>query len=414
MSTGIAPPAPLAGIPLLEDLPPLEGRRVLVRADFNVPLVPAADGSRPRVEDDFRIRAALPTLEWLGAHGAAVTACTHLGRPKGKPDPRFDVEPVRARLAELAPGVELLQNLRFDAGEEANDPAFVDRLVEGFDAYVNDAFGSSHRAHASIVGPPPRLPSAAGRQLAREVEMVGALLGAPARPFVAVVGGAKVADKLGVLGALLHRVDRLLVGGAMAFTFLAAKGHRIGRSLLDPQDVDACRDLLEAAGDRVVLPGDLVVLAPGGTIGAGGTGTGEVRVVGAEVPDGWEGVDVGPETRRSFAGVIGGARTVFWNGPVGAFEDPRFAAGTKAVAEVVASGSAFSVVGGGDTVAAVDELGLAGRMTFVSTGGGACLDLIEHGDLPGLRALRQAPNAPGCRTPSPGARPVEGCRRAWT
>lgn len=406
MAGDLPPSSPLDGIPLLEDLPPLDGKRVLVRADFNVPLVPGEGADPATVEDDFRIRAALPTLDWLGSHGAEVTACTHLGRPKGRHDPRYDIEPVRARLAELAPGVALLQNLRFDPGEEANDPSFVDRLVDGFDAYVNDAFGSSHRSHASIVGPPSRLPSAAGRLLAREVEMVGALLGDPARPFIAVVGGAKVADKFGVLRALLQRVDLLLVGGSMAFTFLAAQDHPMGRSLVDADDIDGCKALLEVAGDRVVLPTDLVVLAPDGRIGAGDAGTGEVAVVGTDVPDGWDGVDIGPETRRSFVEHLGGAETVFWNGPVGAFEDPRFASGTKSVAEAIAAGSAFSVVGGGDTVAALDELGLADRVTFVSTGGGACLDLLEHGDLPGLRALRDAPNAPRRRGSTVGARPA--------
>jgi phosphoglycerate kinase len=394
LSTPLAARTPLTGLPLLEDLPPLEGKRVLVRADFNVPLEPGADGGPARIEDDFRIRAALPTLEWLAAQGASVTACTHLGRPKGLPDPRYDIEPVRARLAELAPEVTLLQNLRFDAGEEANDPHFVDRLVTGFDAYVNDAFASSHRSHASIVGPPSLLPSAAGRLLAREVEMVGSLLGAPAAPFVAVVGGAKVADKLGVLRALLRRVDRLLVGGAMAFTLLDAQGHQVGRSLVDAEEIDACKELLEMAAEQIVLPCDLVVLAPGGTIGVGQEGTGDVAIVGTDVSDGWDGVDIGPETRRAFAEVLAGAGTVFWNGPLGAFEDPRFAAGTAAVAAAIASGTAFSVVGGGDTTAALDALGLADRVTFVSTGGGACLDLLERGDLPGLHALRSAPNAP--------------------
>jgi phosphoglycerate kinase len=404
MSSDGAFAGPLAGIPLLEDLPPLDGKRVLARVDFNVPLVPGLDGGPARVEDDFRIRAALPTLEWLRARGAVVTACTHLGRPAGKADPRFDVAPVRARLSELAPGVALLQNLRFDPGEEADDPAFVDQLIDGFDVYVNDAFASSHRSHASIVGPPAHLPAAAGRLLEREVEVLGALLGAPARPFVVLVGGAKVADKLGLLRALLARVDRLLIGGAMAFTFLSAGGHGVGGSLVDAASIDACRDLLEVAGDRVVLPTDLVVLAPAGTIGERGAGTGEVRVVGTEVPDGWNGVDIGPETRRSFAEQLHGAGTIFWNGPVGAFEDPRFADGTKAVAEAITSGSAFSVVGGGDTVAALDELGLAGRMGFVSTGGGAGLELLEHGDLPGLRALRGAPNAPSRRPGSAAGR----------
>lgn len=297
---------PLSGLPLLEDLPPLEGRRVLVRVDFNVPLEPGREGSPPRIEDDFRIRAALPTLEWLSARGAAVTACTHLGRPKGKPDPRYDIEPVRARLAELAPNVSLLQNLRLDAGEEANDPAFVDRLVDGFDAYVNDAFASAHRVHASIVGPPYRMPSAAGRLLQREVEMVGSLLHSPPRPFVALVGGSKVADKLGVLRALLQRVDRLLIGGGMAFTFLEAQGHQVGRSIVDRDDLQSCQELLAVAADQITLPSDLVVLAPGGTVGVGDAGNGALAIVGTDVPEGWSGVDIGPETRRSFVELLGG------------------------------------------------------------------------------------------------------------
>jgi phosphoglycerate kinase len=393
-------PSPLAGIPLLEDLLPLAGRRVLLRVDFNVPLrrpegdgvAGGAGGAQAVVEDDFRVRAALPTIEWLTSHGAAVTACTHLGRPKGTADPRYDVAPVRDLLAGLAPGVELLQNLRFDPGEEANDPAFVARLVDGFDCYVNDAFGASHRAHASIVGPPATLPSAAGRLLAREVEVLGGLVAGPTRPFVAVVGGAKVADKLGVLRALLERVDRLVVGGGMAYTFLAARGHDVGASLVDPDRIKDCAALLDEAGDRIVLPTDVVVLAPGGTIGPDGTG--EVKVVGTDIPAGWEGVDMGPESVRAFADAVAGAGTVFWNGPVGAFEDPRFAVGTHAVAEAVAACPGFTVVGGGDSAAALDGMGLADRIDFVSTGGGASLELIEHGDLPGLAALRGAPNAP--------------------
>jgi len=384
---------PFAGIPLLEDLPPLGGKRVLLRVDFNVPLRRDGDDAPVEVEDDFRIRAALPTVSWLVEHGAAVTACTHLGRPKGKPDPRYDVALVRARLDELAPGVALLDNLRFDPGEEADDPAFVARLVDGFDCYVNDAFGASHRAHASIVGPPARLPSAAGRLLERELAMLGRLLDEPARPFVAVVGGAKVADKLGVLRALLERVDRLVVGGGMAYTFLAARGHSTGASLLDHDRIGDCAALLDEAGDRIVLPRDVVVLGPGGTIDPAG-GLGDVDVVGLDVPDGWEGVDMGPASVAAFAAVVAEARTVFWNGPVGAFEDPRFATGTRAVAEAVAACDGFTVVGGGDSAAALDHMGLADRVDFISTGGGASLELIEHGDLPGLEALRGAPNAP--------------------
>jgi phosphoglycerate kinase len=385
---------PLAGLPLLEDLPSVEGRRVLVRVDFNVPLSEPGWGGRREVADDFRIRAALPTLDWLRARGASVTACTHLGRPKGKPDPRFEVAPVRSRLARLAPGVGLLENLRFDPGEEAGDAQFVDKLVEGFDAYVNDAFGASHRAHASIIGPPARLPSAAGRLLAREVEMLGRLLTGPPSPFMAAVGGAKVADKLGVLRSLLEKVDRLLIGGGMAYTFLAAQGHSVGDSLLDTKSLDDCKAILVDFSDRILLPTDLVVLGPGGTMGRGEAGTGECSVVDLDVPEGWSGVDIGPRSAREFGDALASAKTVFWNGPMGVFEDDRFASGTRLVAEALTGGGAFSIVGGGETVSALDKFGLASRIGFVSTGGGASLELLEHGDLPGLEALRKASNAP--------------------
>lgn len=381
---------PLAGLPLLEDLPDVGGRKVLVRTDFNVPLRwPDGPAGAARVADDFRIRAALPTLDWLTGHGAAVTVCTHLGRPHGRHDPRYDMAPVRDRLAQLAPGVELLDNLRFDPGEKANDPVFVDRLVAGFDCYVNDAFGVSHRSHASIVGPPARLPSAGGRLLAREVDVIGGLLARPARPFLAVVGGAKVTDKLGVLRSLLGTVDRLIVGGGMAFTFLAAQGHSVGSSLFDASAVATCRALLEEAGDRVLLPSDVVVRRT--TAG----GDDQVDVVGPDVPADSTGLDIGPTTARTFAAAVAGAETVFWNGPMGVFEDPRFAAGTYAVAQAIAGSCGFTVVGGGDSVAALDQLGLAGRVGFVSTGGGASLELLEYGDLPGLVALRHAANATG-------------------
>ncbi|HLW46099.1 MAG TPA: phosphoglycerate kinase, partial [Acidimicrobiales bacterium] len=266
-SASATPPA-ASGLPLLEDLPDVRGRRVLVRVDFNVPLEddPGAPGGR-RVVDDFRIRTALPTLSWLLDRGAEVTACSHLGRPKGGPDPRLDMTPVRARLAELAPGVALLENLRFSPGETSDDPAFVDELVAGKDAYVNEAFGASHRAHASVVGPPSHLPSAAGRQLAREVEVLGGLLGAPKRPFVAVIGGAKVADKLGVLDALSKKVDVLCIGGAMAFSFLVAIGHRVGDSLVDPDQIESCAKLL-ASGVEIVLPVDILALESGEPFGA--------------------------------------------------------------------------------------------------------------------------------------------------
>ena len=398
---------PLAGVPVLDDLLPLDGAHVLARVDFNVPLVHGTDG-RPVVEDDYRIRAALPTLEWLRSRGAHVTACTHLGRPKGRPDPRYDVQPVRDRLALLAPGVELLQNLRFDPGEETGDQAFADRLVAGFDVYVNDAFACSHRAHASIVGPPTRLPSAAGLLFARETAMLGRLLDAPARPFVAVLGGAKVADKLGFIEAMLQRADQVVVGGAMAFTFLAALGFSTGSSLVDPAHLNTCARILEDAGARLVLPTDLVVLGPEGTIGSGSPGGGVPAVVGADVPAQWQAVDIGPQTRGAFARHIHEARSVFWNGPVGAFEDPRFSAGTQAVAAAVATTDGYTVVGGGDTVAALDEIRLADRVSFVSTGGGAALDFLEHGDLPGLRALRTAPNAPRLAVRHGTAIPVAG------
>jgi phosphoglycerate kinase len=387
------PGAVLAGVPLLEDLPDPDGKRVLVRVDFNVPLTTDAEG-RAQVADDFRIRAALPTLHWLLERGAEVTACTHLGRPKGKPDPRYDVAPVRDRLQELVPGVALLENLRFDPGEEAGDRAFADRLTAGFDLYVNDAFGASHRAHASIVGPPERMPSAAGRLLQRELEALGSLLDGAARPFVAVVGGAKVADKIGVLQSLLGRVDRLLVGGAMAFTFLAAAGTRVGDSLLDDSHRESCRTLAAGAGDRLVLPQDTVALGPGGTLGDGGPGTGEVQVFAGDLPDDWRGVDIGPATVRRFAELLRDAATVFWNGPMGVCEDDRFTAGTHAVAEALAHNAGFTVVGGGDSAAALDRLGLADKVSFVSTGGGASLELLENGDLPGIAALRRASNAP--------------------
>ena len=382
---------PVLELPRLEDLGPLEGRSVLMRVDFNVPLTGGGGAAVAEIADDLRIRAALPTLRWLQQQGAAVTACTHLGRPQGRPDPRYSVEPVRRRLAELAPGVEMLENLRFDAGETANDPAFVDRLVEGHQAYVNDAFGASHRAHASIVGPPQRLPSAAGRLLAREVEVLGGLRESPRRPFVAVLGGAKVSDKLAVIDALLEIVDSLVIGGAMCFTFLAARGHGVGASLCEDSMVERCGELLDGA-TPIHLPYDLTALGPGGVPGDPGAG-GEVRQMGANVPDGWMGVDIGPGSAAAFGDVIHEAGTVLWNGPMGVFEDPRFGGGTGAVAAAMAETRAFTVVGGGDSAAAARRFGVDRDMDHVSTGGGASLELIEKGDLPGLAALRGASDA---------------------
>lgn len=387
---------PLRGIPLLADLPPLDGKRVLVRVDFNVPLHIGVRGTAT-VADDFRIAAALPTLRHLLDEGAEVVACSHLGRPAGKPDPRWEMTPVRSRLQALCPGVELTENLRFDPGEKANDPAFVARLVEGFDAYVDEAFGAAHRAHASIVGPPHFLPSAAGLRFAREVEVLGGILEHPVRPFVAVVGGAKVADKLEVLKVLATKVDTLVVGGGMAFTFMAAQGHHVGSSLLDETHLDDCRALLESRVE-ILLPTDTWALEPGGTFGpvvGGHTPRGSVKVVEGDLPDGWTGLDIGPDTAARFADEVSGAGTVLWNGPLGAFEDPRFASGTRVVAEAVAHCPGFSVVGGGDSASALDELGLSGQVGYLSTGGGASLSFIEsEGHLPGIDALRQAPNAP--------------------
>jgi phosphoglycerate kinase len=367
-----------SAIPTLEDLEArlgsLEGRRILVRTDFNVPL----DGDE--ITDDFRIRAALPTLEWLQERGARVVAASHLGRPKGKPDPRYSMAPVRARLAELAPAVELLENLRFDPGEEGNDERFVTELVASVDGYVNDAFGASHRAHASIVGPPRHVPSAMGRLLQREVEVLLRLREAPDRPFVAVLGGAKVSDKLGVIQALLDVVDALAIGGAMCFTFLAAQGRPIGDSLFEPDQVDTCRDLLAATTKPIHLPTDIV----------GFDASGEVAMFGTRLPDGAKGLDIGPGTAAEFGDVVMDARTVFWNGPMGVFEDERFAAGTRTVAQAVAETKAFTVVGGGDSAAALAQFGLADDVDHVSTGGGASLELLELGDLPGLAALRDS------------------------
>jgi len=371
-------------VPRLEDLGDLSGKSVLVRADFNVPI---SDG---HITDDLRIRAAVPTLRYLLAAGASVTACTHLGRPKGEPDPAYSVEPVRAKLAEWLPEVTLLDNLRFDPGETANDPAFVQTLIEGHDAYVNDAFGASHRAHASIVGPPQFLPSATGRLLHREVEVLGGMNDRPRRPFVAVMGGSKVSDKLAVIEALIEHVDSLIVGGGMCFTFLKAKGHNIGSSLCEDDMVETCKALLD--GPKTIhLPYDITAMGPDGRLFEPEAG-GDVRQIGVEIPDGWMGVDIGPGSAAQFGDVIHQAGTVLWNGPMGVFEDPRFAGGTGAVAQAMADTKAFTIVGGGDSAAAAKQFKVDRDMDHVSTGGGASLELIEKGDLPGLEALRGAPN----------------------
>ena len=366
-------------LPVLEDLGDVSGKRVLVRTDFNVPMEGPDDDRR--IVDDFRIRAALPTIEWLTARGARVVCASHLGRPKGAPVAKYSMAPVRARLSELAPGVELMENLRFSPGEESNDPAFVAELIDGIDLYVNDAFGAAHRAHASIVGPPSSLPSAAGRLLQREVEVLEAMRSAPKRPFVAVLGGAKVSDKIGVIESLLEVVDALVIGGGMCFTFLAAKGHPVGDSLCERDQIDTCKALL-ASGKTIHLPDDIVGL----------DANGQFATFGSRLPDGAKGLDIGPGSAAAFSDVVMEARTVFWNGPMGMFEDERFAAGTRTVAEAVAATKAFTVVGGGDSAAALAQFGLDDEVDHVSTGGGASLELLELGDLPGLSALRGAPN----------------------
>lgn len=387
-------------LPRLEDLPSARGTRVLVRADFNVPL---RDGG---VDDDLRITTVLPTIEWLRDHHASTVTCGHLGRPKGEPDERYSMAPVAARLGELlgadvelapaviGPTVEplvaslrpgevlMLENLRFDPGETAADPAFVLNLCSLADAYVNDAFGASHRAHASIVGPPRWLPSAGGRLLFREVDALSALLHDAARPFIAVLGGAKVSDKLGVIDALLERCDTILVGGAMMFTFLLARGDSVGDSLVEPDMVGECERLL--ASGRVRVPTDVVVADEVEDDAV-------TRVVSADaIPAGQKGLDIGPETAEAFASQIASATALLWNGPMGVFEVEPFAKGTLRVAEAVAECKGFTVVGGGDSAAALRKFGLADRVDHVSTGGGASLELIEHGDLPGLTALRES------------------------
>ncbi|MGD9996258.1 MAG: phosphoglycerate kinase [Ilumatobacteraceae bacterium] len=370
------------GIPTLDDLGDVRGRRVLVRTDFNVPM----DGGT--ITDDFRIRAALPTINWLTERGASVVTASHLGRPKGQPNPKYSMDPVRARLGELAPGVELLENLRFDPGEEGNDPGFVSKLVDGVDLYVDDAFGACHRAHASIVGPPATLPSAMGLLLQKEVEVLLGIRNNPTHPFVAVLGGSKISDKLGVVEALLQVVDSLVIGGAMCFTFMAAQGKSIGDSLFEPDQVDTCKRLLDstaASGKTIHLPEDIVGVDAGGNFATFGT----------RLPDGAKGFDIGPGSAAAFSDIIMDARTVFWNGPMGMFEDERFAAGTRTVAQAMADTKAFTVVGGGDSAAALAQFRLDDEVDHVSTGGGASLELLELGDLPGLDALRKAPNAHG-------------------
>jgi phosphoglycerate kinase len=387
-------------LPRLEDLPLQPGNRVLLRADFNVPL---SDGGR--IEDDLRIRAALPTIEWLLDREAAVICCSHLGRPKGAPDSKYSMAPVAQRLADMlaievplvpevvgdqasatAAGmgpqsVMMLENLRFEPGETKGDDDLGAALAALADCYVNDAFGAAHRAHASVVGPPRHIPSAAGRLLAAEIEALGRLLESPGRPFVALLGGSKVSDKIGVIDALLDRCDLLLVGGAMASTFLAAQGHAVGDSLVELDQVEQCRTRLDTG--KVSVPTDAVIAKE---ISADAL---TAVVTAADVPDGWKILDVGPTTAAEYSAEVARAGTVFWNGPMGVFEVEPFAAGTRAVAEAVAAADGYTVVGGGDSAAALAKFGLADKVSHLSTGGGASLEFLEQGDLPGLRALRE-------------------------
>ncbi len=384
----------------------VSGRRVLLRADLNVPL----DKQTGAITDDGRIRASLPTLQALRDAGARVIVAAHLGRPKGAPDPQFSLAPVAARLSELlgtpvslaadvagadatakaaALGdgdVLLLENVRFEAAETSKDDAergeLADRFAALADVYVDDAFGAVHRKHASVFDVAERLPHYAGRLVARELEVLTRLTTDPERPYVVVLGGSKVSDKLAVIEALLPKVDRLLIGGGMCFTFLVAQGHGVGKSLLETDQVDTCRRLLAEAADKIVLPVD-VVCAPEFSADV------ETTVVPvSEIPDDQLGLDVGPRTVELFGTELGGARTVFWNGPMGVFELAPFQEGTRGVATAVGAVDGLSVVGGGDSAAAVRQLGLdENAYGHISTGGGASLEYLEGRELPGLAVL---------------------------
>ncbi|MEJ7814024.1 MAG: phosphoglycerate kinase [Rubrobacter sp.] len=377
----------------------LGDKRVLVRVDFNVPV------NNGEVTDDTRIRRALPTIRHLLSEGARPVLISHLGRPKGEPDQKYVMDPVAARLQELlgepvekldaavgpeveealedwdGRGVVLLENSRFYPGETSNDPGFADQLAAMADLYVDDAFGAAHRAHATTVGVAERLPAAAGLLMEEEIDYLDKVLEDPERPFVAILGGAKVSDKLGVIESLLETADSLLIGGAMGFTFFEALGYEIGDSLVEDDYQEEAKRLMEEAGDRLVLPVDVVV-AEAMEEGA------EFETVAVDgIPPGKMGLDIGPETVDLFEGHISGASTIFWNGPMGVFEIDDFAKGTEGVARAVAESGATSVVGGGDSVAAVNKLGLEGRMSHISTGGGASLEYVEGKELPGIAVL---------------------------
>ena len=374
----------------LDDLGDVSGKRVFVRVDFNVPL------KGESITDDARIRGALPTLDELRERKAArLVLLAHLGRPKDR-EPEFSLKPAAERLGELlntdvplAPDLDhvpdgdvvMLENIRYEPGETKNDPALAQEYASLADVYVNDAFGSAHRAHASTEAVAHLLPSAAGRLLEREVATLRGILDDPKRPLLAVVGGAKVTDKIGVLDAFLERADEILIGGAMCFPFFKAQGHSVGSSLCEEAGVEPAARILRAGVDKVQLPVDLVA-------GEEFNADTPVRAIdGVDVPEGWMGLDIGPSTAERYADAVKDAGTVFWNGPMGAFELPPFAAGTRTVAEAVAVSAATTVVGGGDSAAALAQFGLTGMVDHVSTGGGASLELVEGKPLPGVEAL---------------------------